>query len=115
LFNKQSFVNNWKTITEQTDVNIYINNYINNVLYNIYNFKGDFDIILYKQYNETVSNEPAASHFILNSDNLDIDNFEIDNNYKTEFKDINNEVILTITIDNYKNYKYYPTVKINKI
>ena len=32
-----------------------------------------------------------------------------------EFKDVNNEVILTITIDDYKNYKYYPTVKINKI
>lgn len=113
LFNVQSFIDNWKTITEQTNVNIYINNYINNVLYNIYNFKGNFDVTLYKQYNETVVNEPAVNHFILNSENLD--NFEIDTNYKTEFKDINNEVILTITIDNYENYKYYPTVKINKI
>lgn len=113
LFNKSEFTSNWKSITEQTNVNIYINNYINNVLYNIYNFKSNFDVSLYKQYNETVANKPASSHFILETNNLN--DFEIDNNYKTEFKDINNEVILTITIDNYKNYKYYPIVKINKI
>ena len=113
LFNKQSFVNNWKTITEQTDVNIYINNYINNVLYNIYNFKGNFDVILYKQYNESVANKDAEYHFIL--DTATLENFEIDANYKTEFKDVNNEVILTITIDDYQNYIYYPIVKINKI
>ena len=109
-----NLVNNWKGINkQQTDTKIYINNYINNVLYNIYNFKGNFDVILYKQYDEFVSNQPIENHFVLESGILTEP--EIDTNYKTEFKDINNEVILTITIDNFDNYKYYPIVKINKI
>jgi len=64
----------------------------------LYNFKGNFDVTLYKKYDEP-----------------ELQNFEIDQNYKTEFKDINNEVILTITVSNYENYIFYPTVKINKI
>lgn len=112
-FNNKNLVNNWKGIKQQTDIKIYINNYINNVLYNIYNFKGNFDIILYKQYDEFVSSQPIEDHFVLEGGILSEP--EIDTNYKTEFKDINNEVILTITIDNFDNYKYYPIVKINKI
>jgi len=112
-FNQETFVNNWKNISKITNTNIYINNYITNVLYNIYNFKGNFDVVLYKQYDEFMANKPASDHFVLEPNMLT--DYEIDTNYKTEFKDINNEVILTITIDNYENYKYYPTVKINKI
>lgn len=112
-FNNENFVNNWKFVKQQTDTKTYINNYINNVLYNIYNFTGNFDVILYKQYDEFVSGQPIENHFILESGILTEP--EIDTNYKTDFKDINNEVILTITIDNFDNYKYYPIVKINKI
>ena len=112
-FNQETFINNWKNISKITNTNIYINNYITNVLYNIYNFRGNFDVVLYKQYDEFMSNRPATDHFVLEPNMLT--DYEIDTNYKTEFKDINNEVILTITIDNYENYKYYPTVKINKI
>ena len=69
--------------------------------------------MLFKQYDEAVADKSAEDHFIKDAGILA--NPEIDTNYKTEFKDVNNEVILTITIDDYKNYKYYPTVKINKI
>jgi len=112
-FNNEIFVNNWQSISNVTNTKIYINNYINNVLYNIFNFKGEFDVMLFKQYDEAVADKSAEDHFIKDAGILA--NPEIDTNYKTEFKDVNNEVILTITIDDYKNYKYYPTVKINKI
>jgi len=82
-------------------------------LYNLYNFKGNFDVTLYKKYDELIRNKIAKEHFIY--DEPELQNFEIDQNYKTEFKDINNEVILTITVSNYENYIFYPTVKINKI
>ena len=55
-----------------------------------YNFKDDFDVTVYKQYNESVVREKASEHFILNNENITND-FEIDTNYKTEFKDINNK------------------------
>lgn len=112
-FNNETFVNNWQSISNVTNTKIYINNYINNVLYNIFNFKGEFDVMLFKQYDEAVADKSAEEHFIKDAGILT--NPEIDTNYKTEFKDVNNEVILTITIDDYKNYKYYPIVKINKI
>ena len=66
-FNNTNLINNWNGIKQQTDTKIYINNYINNVLYNIYNFKGNFDIILYKQYDEFVSSQPIENHFVLES------------------------------------------------
>ena len=118
FINTEDFVSNWLNIkkksgTNNTNTQIYINNYINNVLYNLYNFKGNFDIILYKQYNELLQQGQASEHFIL--EQPDLNNFEVDQNYKTEFKDINNEVILVITITDFENYTYYPTVKINKI
>ena len=115
--NNENFVNNWANIKKnnanQTNTKIYINNYINNVLYNLYNFKGNFNVALYKQYNELLQQGQASEHFILEQPSLN--EFEIDQNYKTEFKDINNEVILVITISDFKNYIYYPIVKINKI
>lgn len=113
LMNQQNFIDNWKNIKNYTNSKIYINNYINNVLYNLYNFKGNFDVTLYKKYDELIRNKIAKEHFIY--DEPELQNFEIDQNYKTEFKDINNEVILTITVSNYENYIFYPTVKINKI
>ena len=118
FMNIEDFVNNWANIKKKSNINqtntkIYINNYINNVLYNLYNFKGNFDVTLYKQYNESLKNGQASKHFIVEQPNLK--NFEIDQNYKTEFKDINNEVILVITISDFENYIYYPIVKINKI
>jgi len=67
---------------------------------------------LYKKYDENVANGKALAHFIKN--NALLSEYEIETNYKTEFKDINNEVILVITINDYENYIYYPTVKINK-
>ena len=115
FLNHKSFVNNWKDIKNFASANIYINNYITNVLYNLYDFKGNFDITLYKKYSETIKKKKLAKdHFIYSvSKNQKFD--EIEQNYKTEFKDINNEVILTITISDYQNFVYYPVVKINKI
>lgn len=113
VFNNEEFVNNWKSISNFSNVNTYINNYINNVLYNIYNFKGDFDVILYQKYTEKLRNESADKHFIMEENSLN--QYEVTQNYKTEFENINNEVILTITISDFENYIYYPTVKINKI
>lgn len=120
FLNLNSFVDNWKNVKNYTNVKVYINNYINNVLYNLYNFKGNFDIILYKKYVENaikkdnIKDKSANYHFIMSTSNIN-EFDEIETNYKTEFDDINNEVILTLTIYDYENYIYYPIVKINKI
>lgn len=113
ILSQDTFISNWKN-----DVNskVYINNYINNILYNIFNFKDNFDVTVYKQYSETLKfkKDLANNHFIKNTES--IKQFDgIEENYKTEFNEINNEIILTISISNFENYIYYPTVKINKI
>lgn len=113
--NLEEFTNNWKTIKNNINTKVYINNYINNVLYNFYNFKGNFDIELYEQYTEKLSDSKASVHFAIEKEKIDMNEATLSKNYKTEFKDVNNEVILTITIDDYENYIYYPIVKINKI
>lgn len=109
-----SFINNWNTIKNQLNINTYINNYINNTLSNIYNFRNNFDVILYKLYAPQISASDPYNYFISSTpDNLD--DFEVTNNIKTIIENINNEVIITITVSNYNKYKYFPIIKINKI
>lgn len=43
-----------------------------------------------------------------------IEEYEVETNIKTEFEEVNNEIILTLSIPKYTNYYFYPIVKIFK-
>jgi hypothetical protein len=118
LLANNKFIENWAFIEDSLNKNVYITNYINNTLLKIYNFKNNFDITLYELYTPELDD----SNILISPDKRFVtdkpDNFEEYtkvNNYGTLFNDVNNEVILTITISDYNKHKYYPIVKINKI
>lgn len=118
LLANNKFIENWTFIEDPLNKNVYITNYINNTLSKIYNFKNNFDITLYELYapeldDSNTSISPDKRFVTDKPDNFD--EYTKVNNYGTLFNEVNNEVILTITISDYNKHKYYPIVKINKI
>ena len=113
-----NFVNNWENISNQLNINIYINNYINKTLSKVYNFRNNFDVVLFELYTPELDNIDKSidpfERFVTEKPS-NFENYTKTNNIKTTFENINNEVILTLEISNYNKYKFYPIVKINKI
>ena len=113
-----NFVNIWENISNQLNINIYINNYINKTLSKVYNFRNNFDVVLFELYTPELDNIDKSidpfERFVTEKPS-NFENYTKTNNIKTTFENINNEVILTLEISNYNKYKFYPIVKINKI
>lgn len=122
------FYNNWDVIDDSVNVKTYINNYINNTLINLFDFKSNILVELYKKYNP--AGNKSLSNVLLNKNKSntrvestsafikqmpkDFNEYELEQSVKTELEEMNNEIILTITIAKYDNYYFYPIVKILK-
>ena len=107
-----SLSTNWNVISDVLNIESYITNYINNTLIKLYDFRNNFDLTLYKKYS---AKHLEPHQIFVKEQPEDFNEYEIDTNYTTEFTELNNELILTLTINTYGNYYLYPIMKINKI
>lgn len=112
LLNNETFRSNWNNAKDILNMTVYINNFITNTLTNIYSLISGFDVDVYRKYDPTIA--ITSTDLFMKDKPADIENYKVIKNISTKFEEINNEVILTISISDYEGYKYYPTVKILK-
>lgn len=109
---KPTFIDNWNNFGYNND--IAINNYINQTLSKLFSINDKIEFSLYeKDFGTTLNNR------ILLEEPSDFNkNWNRYNNIVTNFSKVNEDLILTVYLNNiYRNstFGFYPTIKINRI
>jgi len=104
------FTDNWSELfTINNDV--YIKNYIKMSLLKYFDITDKKNFTLYsKTYGQTNQDFELSYTF---PEDFDA-NWNVVDNYESEYENINDEIILTVTISDYTNRKFYPTFKITR-
>lgn len=108
IAHNQKIYNIWKlNINNLADQEISINNYINYTFAHFYNLQNT-ELSLYRKYDINKKGN------IFDKKPEDLDTYEDYTNIYTTYKVENGDIILYININDYKNYYYYPVIKIYK-
>jgi len=91
-----------------------MNNYINNTLSKIYDMNNP-ELILYGMHDGKISSVGSASRHFIKEEPEDITKYTLINNADVQYYNMNNKILATLTIQDYKGMKFYPVLKINKI
>lgn len=103
------FRNQWNIYTAKNRT--FILNFLKKSMVKFFNINNQQELIVYKK---ALTNNNSGVNIIYEKPD-DLDTWEVYTNYKSSYEEVNEELILTISISDFSNSQIYPLFKIKRI